>query len=195
MKKRFLVRIIAFISVLICTFGMMGCNENNSYENKNSEELKVRNMFGDFGSYSEDTYTFRKYNTISGCNFLYSFSYNPTKKLYHCSTLVTTNGNYKLYDYGSVTFSWGDIKNALFYGYHELENIAVIELTFSNIILNTNMVLGDTYSYKITKNTFVNLNKKEDIDEYASVMFSGINAAIEYAQSILYLYTDHIELW
>ena len=48
-----------------------------------------------------------------------------------------------------------------------IENIAVIELTFSNIILNTNMVLGDTYSYKITKNTFVNLNKKEDIDERA----------------------------
>ena len=200
MKKRFFALIITLTTMLICTFGLTGCSKNNVYENsvyKNevNEELQIINMFVNFASYSEGSYTFKKYYSSGNCNFLYSFTYSPTRKMYHCSVLVTTNNYYNMYDYGSITFSWGDFKNALFYGYHELENTAIIELSFSNINLNSNISLDNKYSYQITKNTIVNLNKQEDIDEYASVIFECMNRSVGYAQSVIYSYTDSITLW
>lgn len=204
MGKKFLTYISAFFTIFSGILGLTCCrtNDENSqypqsdiYENVFSEEEQIIKMFENFASYEEGVYRFRKWNSVGDCNFSYSFSCKPEIKMYHCSVLVTTNGNYDMYDYGSVTFSWGDMKNALFCGYHELENIAIIEQEFANIKFNSNISLGNNYSYKVTKNTFVNLNKKEDIDEYASYIFDCIEGAIGYAQSILYEYTNGITLW
>ena len=209
MKKRFLTFVIALVTMLSGMFSLVGCKEkatksqlnsvvdsqSSAHENGQNKELQVINMFETFGSYSDDVYRFRKYDTVGNCNFLYTFSYSPAKKLYYCAVLTTTNGYYNMYDYGAITFSWDDIKNALFCGYHELEKIAIIEISFSNVKLNSNISLDNSYSYQVTKNTFVNLTKKEDIDDYASNIFECMNRSIGYAQSILYTYTDNITLW
>ena len=211
------------LSILIisccCIFCLMSCNsfyrtifipneENESETNTpqdgeqenhlgdfGKEEL-VKNMFYSHGDYNDGTYTFRKGDTVGGYFFVYSFSYNPELDLYYCGHLATCRTDFAtLHDCGSVVFSWGDIENASFYGYHELENVAVIEFEFENIQFNDDLSLGDNCSYKVTKNTFKALEAIEDIDEYASICFDAIEISIGYAQSILYKYTNNVELW
>ena len=99
------------------------------------------------------------------------------------------------YDYGSVTFPLFDMQNALYYGYHKLMDVAIVEFEYSNIKLNPDISLGTDYTYQTTKNTYANLEKKEDIDEYALGAFGCVERAIGYAQSILYKYTSGITLW
>ncbi|MBR6687598.1 MAG: hypothetical protein IKL77_02460 [Clostridia bacterium] len=193
MKKTFAI-IIALISILSCVVWNSACKDDIIPENILNEELQVISMFMDHGTYRDGTYTFTKYNNTGNCSFLYSFSYSPTYNLFSCSLLSTTKSSPNLYDYGSVTFSWGNIDSAVFYGYHELENISIIEFSFSDIKLNSNVSLNNDYSYRITKNTFKNLTKKEDIDDYASTIFESMDIAIGYAQTVLYSYTSNITL-
>ena len=156
-------------SLLDSTYSSTNISQENEYtensfsspqENEYIEELTVQTIFFNWGTINEGIYSFHRYNTVGNSSFLYSFSYSPTSNLYNCAVLVTTNAYYPMYDYGSVTFSWGDIKNAFFYGYHELSNTAIIEFSFSNIKLNSNVSLNNSYSYQVTQNSFSNLNQK-----------------------------------
>lgn len=178
--------------------------EQESHEGDFGKEELVKNMFYTHGDYSDGTYSFRKGNTQNNSSFVYSFSYNPELDLYYCGHLATSRTELgALHDDGSIVFSWGDIENGSFYGYHEanfygyneMDNVARIEFTFDNLQFNDDLSLGDNCSYQVTKNTFKALEKTEDIDEYAITCFECIEIAIGYAQTILYTYTSNIELW
>ncbi len=167
-------------------------NDNNSVSNENI----VLGMFLKYAQYDNDgNYRFRKYENLSNVSFSYCFTYSPSYKLYNASVLVTTNTNLKLYDYAAITFSWGNFKNGLFYGYHELDSIAKIEFEYKDLLFNSNNTLGETYSYKVTSNSFVNLNNKADIDEYAAMTYSCVQQAISYLNSVFFNHNLLIKLY
>lgn len=156
---------------------------------------KVVNMFITHGEYSDGTYYIRKHSTVTPCNFLYTFCYKPDIDMFNCSVLVTTYTSVATtYDYGSVTFSWNNFENALFYGFHELENSAIIEFDFCALSPQTNMTYGN-YSYSVSNNSFNNLTNASDINGYAQTCFDCINQSLSYAQSLLYGYTQSVTLW
>ena len=164
-----------------------------------SEENTIINMFINNATYDSGSYAFREYKTLNNTTFLRTFSYSPSYNMYHCSLLTTTRVNQAtMYDYGSITFSWDNIKNGSFYGYHEFNyntTIAIIEFNYSNIIFNNNYTLGSNFSYSVTKNTFQNLTSETDINKYALENFDCLNQAVGYAQSIIYSYEREITLW
>lgn len=170
----------------------------DSFDSSNShttDKKKVINMFMTYGEYSDGTYYIRKYSTANPCSFLYSFSYKPEIDMFNCSVLVTTYTSIATtYDYGSVTFSWNNFSNALFYGYHELENIAMVEFDFSALNPQSNMTYKN-YNYSVRSNSFKNLTNTSDINGYAQTCFECINQSLSYAQSLLYGYTSTVMLW
>ena len=170
-------------------------SNDSSDDFKVNEKQKVVNVFITNGEYSDGTYTFRKYSQTGNCSFVYSFSYKPEIDMFNCAVLVTTYTQISnMYDYGSVTFAWNDFKNALFYGYHELENTAIIEFDFNALSPQSNMTYKN-YDYTIKKNSFKNLTNTGDINEYAQTCFECVNQSLSYAQSILYGYISPVTLW
>lgn len=165
----------------------------DSFQVKDKE--KIVDMFLKNGEYSNGTYTFRKYTEIDNCNFVYSFSYKPEIDMFNCAVLVTTYAQIAvLYDYGSVTFAWANFENALFSGYHELENTASIHFDFFASNPKNNMTFAN-YQYSVKNNSFSNLTNKNDIDSYAQTCFECINQSLSYAQSVIYGFTKDVTLW
>lgn len=195
MKKVF--ALLVNVIMIICSVGCGGGALNyDSYADYMSKEVAVKNIFLSYGTYGDDRYYFRKYDTLSPLSFSYSFVYKPSIDRFNCSVLVSSRyGTYNIFDYGSVTFAWGNIQNGLYYGYHEIENAAILELEFNNLVFNPDISLGAHYSYIVTKNTYAYLTQKAEIDEYASIMHDCIERALGYAQSIIYSYTSNITLW
>ena len=202
MKKSFLI-IVLIICVLFASCDNIDNPPDDSsnvdsaitLQKKDNTKEKVINMFITYGEYSNGCYRIREYSTVNSCDFLYTFSYNPEVDLFNSSVLTTTHtGIVTMYDYGSVTFSWNGFENALFYGYHELKNTAIIEFHFDALSPQTNMTYGN-YNYSVKNNTFRNLTNTSEINRYAQTCFDSINQSLLYAQSVLCKYTQFVTLW
>ncbi len=189
----------------MCALIFVGCTDtspnNNSDGNTNennivSNENLVIGLFLEYAQYDYDgNYRFRKYDKLNNVSFSYCFTYNTSSKLYNSSILVTSYTNPNLYDYAAVTFSWGNFKNGLFYAYHELDSFAKIEFEYKDLSFTSYNTLGATYSYKVTSNSFVNLNTKTDIDEYAATAYSSLQQAISYLNSVFSNHNLSIKLY
>lgn len=170
----------------------------NSYTSS-IDENQVVDMFIRYGEYSDGTYRFIKREKRNSMSIVYSFSYTPSSNLYNCGVLVTESvlPPYELQDSGAVVFSFGQIEDGYFRGYHRLNEtaeIARIEFEYSVYTFNSDISLGK-YSYQVINNTFQNLYQKSDIDSYAENVFECIDWGIWYAQSILNTYCRNVTLW
>lgn len=200
MRKRCLICILMVF--IISTLALSACqkvNDNDIVNNTDNINIVNENVIIDmftknaqYDSYGE--YRFREYKTLNNVSFLYSFVYSRSYQKYNCSILVTSYAGINLYDYASITFSWGNFKNGLYYAYHELDSIARIEFEYSNISF-TNNGLGNKYSYKVTSNSFTNLQDKNDIDEYASESYDCLKQVVIYLKSIFAKYNVSTNLW
>lgn len=204
MKKflRFFIFVILFSILSLSLIACTNTTPNDKENNNDNETINISNenivvgMFLEDAQYDNDgNYRFREYNNLGIVSSSYCFTYSPSLKLYNCSVLVTSYTNPNLYDYAAVTFSWGKFKNGLFYAYHELDSIAKIEFEYYNLSFNTHNTLGTTYSYKVTSNSFVNLNNKADIDEYAATAYSCLQQATSYINSVFSKHKLSINLY
>ena len=170
---------------------------NNTPTNtpSSNDKEKVIDMFITKGEYIDGAYYIRKYTETGDCSFVYSFAYDPKIDLFYCATLVTTySQNYTLYDNGAISFAWGDFKNALTTGYHQLKNVAMIEFDYVVSNPKSNMSFGN-YKYSVYSNSFKNLTSTTDINAYAETCFKCVNQGLAYAQSILSGYLPGVTLW
>ena len=173
--KKVLLLIMLFVITL------SGC----SYDNISSEQ-NVVNIFIENATFENDGYyRFRDYLETNNVVTSYCFSYDPINNMYNCNILTTTYGVVNLYDYASVSFSWGDFKNGVFYAYHELNNFAIIEFKFVDIEFLNNSELGDSFDYNVLNNTFVNLVEEQEIKEYVDKSYLCLKQAISHAKYFL----------
>ena len=202
---RFLVLLLTILLVL------SACSKKNPEDNENSNDQSskrqldvesaeaktaVINMFLEHGEYDQGAYHFRKYNSVDQTTSVsYFFQYYPDTDSFSCSALtVSYVGAYKLTDYGTVIFSWGNVKSGNFAGIHELSDVAEIEMNFSVQEFKQDMSIG-ACTHTVTKNSFVNLTQESEINDYAVTMVEHINRGLGYAQSILYAKCDNVTLW
>lgn len=187
MKKKVLsfvvVTCLLFLSIMLSS-----CTNVTKYESRVVEMFENNAVKNDDGCFS-----FRKYNNLNNANFTYEFIYDPNTKQFCCNVLVVQSTN--LYEYASAIFVWGKFKEASFYGYHKLGNVAKIEFKFSNLEFKKQSILGDCFTYDVISNTFLNLKNKNDIDEYATTNFNTLQQAVSYAKSVLVDYNISTELW
>lgn len=184
--------LLALILCFISIFTFTACNTETS--NACDENLVI-DMFVQNAELKDGNYYFRKINEVGGVRFSYSFSYNPSNKIYNCNLLVTTYANVILYDYASATFYWHKFKSGLFYAYHELDSIAKIEFEYDNIEFIDYHGLGESYNYSVISNTYKNLDSNDDIEKYASECYNCLQQAVSYARTILSEYDVPNELW
>lgn len=198
MKKSLCLLFIALVALF--AFGCStddqrnstGGNSDNSTNVSVSEEQRVINMFETYGSYQGGVFYINK---VDG-NARYTFCYKPSAELFLCSYALNTYAyNTTLYDYGSVSFGWKRVENGSFYAEHSLNFNYDITFNFYNITLKNGSKLGNNYTYRVQKNTFVNLTAKSDIDEYAQTAFECVKLAVGYAQTVLNNKCGAVKLW
>lgn len=199
MKRKCLILLQVVCIFLI--FALSACNKINNRDDENVahkgivNENTVIDMFTQYAQRDTDgSYRFRDYRNLSNISYLYNFVYSPSYKMYNCNILVTSYTGVKLYDYAAITFSWGKLKQGLFYAYHELDSIAKIEFEFSNIKFDDNR-LGNGYTYNVTSNSFVNLTSKNDIDEYATRAYDCLEQTVIFLNSVFFSHNISTDLW
>lgn len=166
-----------------------------------AQKAKIVDMFMRYATrYDDGYYRFHKEDVLDGVYFGYTFSYNPKKDTFICSTIVDSYvSSYKLSDYGSVVFQWGNFKKGYFSGDHVFSYsssqsvISSIEFEYSISKFNSNISLGN-YKYNVISNSFPNLTSSEKA-EYADTSFGCVEQGVLYAQSIIYKYYNDITLW
>lgn len=192
MQKKY-YKFLNIVIICVLLVFVVGCQKRNYYKNQNTQNIK--NIFIQYAQRDSDgTYFFDEYSDLSSVSFHYRFAYSPKYDLFNVNLLVTTYTSTKLYDYASITFSWGEFKKGLFSAYHELDSIARIEFEF-NVLSYTNYNLDDLYTYVIKQNSFVNLTEKEDIDNYASDSYECLKQLVPYIRKVLNEYNIDEHIW
>lgn len=196
--KKLTIQLIVVFTILL-SISLVACkNDNIENEETNKKifvekEEAIQKLFVENASYYDDCYRFSEYNTLDNTTYLYSFVYSPDLKLFNANLLVTTETETKMYDYGAITFTWGDFKSGYFYGYHEYEKISKIEFEFE--VLSYKYNIGDNYDYKVKSNTYANLTEKEDIDIYAQRDYECLKQIVPFIKKILSKYDLSTNLW
>lgn len=201
MKRKWFILIFvlcfSLCALCACRKDIDNDEESDSTNNQTvAKESVVIKMFTDNAKRDTDgTYRFRKYESVGNVSFSYSFSYAPSKKMYNCNILVTTNSGIgaKLYDYAAITFSWGRFKSGLFYAYHELDSIARIEFEYKKLDFKNNS-LGNSYSYNVLSNSFANMDNASK-KEYASRAFECLQQSFSYLKTTLANNGISTKLW
>lgn len=207
MKKiiRYVCMVVSFFFLCSAFCGCdAGTNGNNHNENETASkseivnESVIKSLFLSSAKINKDGEYFFEEETKHGTTtYCYTFSYSPSKGIYYlefAESFYATNLNMIMFDYASISFKWGKIKNARFYASHRLGDVAIISFNYYNIIFNDYNV-NDSYTYKVSKNTFAYLTNKNDIDEYASNSFFCIRQLFPYMQRVLKQYNIKTNLW
>lgn len=175
--------------------------EETTNDSISQEKAKMAEMFAKYGTYYDDGYfRFSNSNSQYDSFTIFTFSYNPSTGMFTCShSVYTYTATNTLVDGGSVSFMWGDMTNAYYYGYHALYNaectqiIDIIEFQYSADEFKQNMQVGD-YRYEIINNTFSNLSTAEK-NLYAVTCFDYILLGANYSQGIISAYNNGLSLW
>lgn len=181
---------IIFVSIIVL-FSLVGCGKGSSIATFSD----VEEMFVTYATLKNGTYVFDKFDSVGNVGFSYSFSYDIQSKRITCCAMAITYGSIDLIDFASVSFTWGNFKRGYFYADHELRNIAVVSFEYKNIVFNDNGSLGNSYDYVVTKNTFVNLTEKDDIDGYSANSYLCLCEAVRYCRTVLISYGLSANLW
>ena len=187
-------KLLSLILIGMLLFTASGCkNESKSYI---VSENVIKDLFIYNASLESGLYTFSKFEEYNGVSFLYKFSYEMESNLCNSNLfIVSRTGNVKTYDYASICFKWGKLKEGTFYAYHDFNNLSKIEFSFNNLIFNDDSTFGDEFSYNVISNTFNNLTDESSQNEYSSKMFECLKQALAYCRMVLYEYQINTDLW
>lgn len=143
----------------------------------------VISLFQTKGNRDDGDFRFRDFASGPTVSTLKTFVYSPVYDSFNCSCLIATVENEEtIYEYGSMSFYWGNPEEMVFFGRKEVAEKGSITFSFTPKSKGENS-LSDEFDAIIAEDT-LSLNEEEKQQAQAKT-YACIQQGIEFAERIL----------